>query len=100
MLPDAKQRLKSNSKSQTVTPSVLSRKVFGFNSDFFRMEPKSFRLHRTEATNNHIKQDDPILFTRNSLGVADNQLAAMLTTALHKSPLRKKTPKYQTDLLM
>jgi hypothetical protein len=64
------------------------------------MEPKSFRLHRTEGANNHIEQDDTVFFTRNPIGVADNQLTAMLTNALHKSPLRKKISKYQTDLLM
>ena len=84
-----KRRLESNSKSQTVIPSVSSRRIFAFDSDFFRMEPKSFRLHRTEGTNNHIKQDDPVFFTCNPIGVAYNQLAAMLTNALHKSPLKK-----------
>ena len=85
--PDLKNpRLKSNSKSQTVTCSVLSRGVFASSTDFFRMEPKSFRLHRTEGANNHIKQDDAVFFARNPIGVANNQLAAMLANALHKSP--------------
>ena len=65
--------------------------MFASNIDFFRMEPKSFRLHRTEGANNDIKQDDPVFFTCNPIGITYNQLAAMLTTALHKTPLRKKS---------
>jgi hypothetical protein len=64
------------------------------------MKPKSFRFHRTEGANNHIKQGDTVFFARNPIGIAYNQLAAMLTNALHKSPLRKKNSKYQTDFLM
>ena len=60
--------------------------MFAFNIDFVRMEPKSFRFHRTEGANNHIKQDDTVFFTRNPIGVTYNQLFAMLTSTVHKSP--------------
>ena len=41
------------------------------------MEPKSFRLHRTEGANNHIKQDDTVFFAYNPIAVTYNQLSAM-----------------------
>jgi len=47
------------------------------------MEPKPFRLHKTEGANNHIKQSDTFFFARNPIGVTYNQLAAMLTSVIH-----------------
>jgi hypothetical protein len=69
-----------------VTASAPSRRVFASNIDFLSMEPKSFRLHRTEGADNHIKQGDTLFFARNPIGVTDNQLPAMLTNTVHKSP--------------
>jgi hypothetical protein len=47
------------------------------------MEPKPFRLHKTEGANNHVKQADAFIFARNPIGVTDNQLTAMLTNVIH-----------------
>ena len=55
--------------SGEVSREFSSRRVFASNIDFLRMEPKSFRLHRTEGANNHIKQDDTVFFARNPIGV-------------------------------
>src|SRR5262249_44301159 len=82
-----------------MTPSISSRRVFASNIDFFRMEPKSFRLHRTERANNHIKQDDPVFFTCNPIGVTYNQLPAMFTRTFHNSPLQKTTFTWQPGSL-
>ena len=46
------------------------------------MEPKSFRLHTTKGANNHIKQGDTVFFARNPIGIACNQLPAMLTNTV------------------
>ena len=54
------------------------------------MEPKSFRLHKTEGANNHIKQGDTFFFARNPIGVTYDQFPAMLTNTIHKFPLRGK----------
>jgi hypothetical protein len=50
------------------------------------MEPKSFRLHKTKGANNHIQQGDTLILARNPIGVTYNQLAAMLTNAIHIFP--------------
>jgi hypothetical protein len=47
------------------------------------MKVKPFCLHRTEGANNHVKQGDAIFFARNPIGITRNQLAAMLTDAIH-----------------
>jgi hypothetical protein len=47
------------------------------------MEPKPFRLHKTEGANNHVKQADAFIFARNPIGVTYNQLTAMLTDVIH-----------------
>jgi hypothetical protein len=49
------------------------------------MEPKPFRLHKTEGANNHVKQADAFIFARNPIGVTYNQLTAMLTDVIHDS---------------
>ena len=51
--------------------------------DCLRMKVKPFRLHKTEGANNHIEQGDAFLFARNPIGVADNQLVAMLANVIH-----------------
>ena len=66
-----------------VTPSVSSWGLFAPKIDFLRMKLKPFRLHKTEGANNHIKQGDAFLFARNPIGVADNQLVAMLANVIH-----------------
>jgi hypothetical protein len=55
------------------------------------MKVKPFCRHKTEEANNHIEQGDALIFARNPIGVTYNQLAAMLTRTLHKSPLQKMT---------
>ena len=75
-----------NSKSRTV-----QRRGFSADTDFLRMQSKSFRLHRTERANNHIKQGDTVFFARNPIGVTYNQLSAILTRTFHNSPLQKTT---------
>jgi hypothetical protein len=47
------------------------------------MEPKPLRFHKTERANNHIEQDDAILFARHPVSVTDNQLSTMLTISIH-----------------
>jgi hypothetical protein len=47
------------------------------------MKVKSFRRHKTEGANNHVKQADAFFFARNPIGVTYNQLTAMLTDAIH-----------------
>jgi hypothetical protein len=47
------------------------------------MEPKPFRLHKTERANNHIEQGDAFFFACNPIGVTYNQLPAMLTSVIH-----------------
>jgi hypothetical protein len=47
------------------------------------MEPKPFRLHKTEGANNHVKQADACFFARNPIGVTYDQLPAMLTSVIH-----------------
>jgi len=48
------------------------------------MEPQFFCLYGTERTNNHMKQGDACFFAPNPIGVAYNQLPAMLTILFHK----------------
>jgi hypothetical protein len=57
--------------------------MFAPKIDFLRMEPKPFRLHKTERANNHVKQTDAFIFARNPIGVTYNQLTAMLTNVIH-----------------
>jgi hypothetical protein len=47
------------------------------------MEPKPFRLHKTQRANNHVKQADAFIFTRHPIGVTYNQFSAMLTNVIH-----------------
>jgi len=47
------------------------------------MEPKSFGFHKTEGTNDHIKQSDAFFFARNPIGITYDQFPAMLTSLLH-----------------
>jgi hypothetical protein len=57
------------------------------------MEPKPFRLHKTERANNHIEQGDAFFFACNPIGVTYNQLPAMLTSVIHDfSSLASKMP--------
>jgi hypothetical protein len=51
--------------------------------DFFCVEPKPLGFHRTEGANNQIKQGNALIFARHPIGVTDNQLSAMLTSAIH-----------------
>src|SRR5215510_3483741 len=88
-----------NSKSRRVTPSISQRRGFGADTDFLRMQSKSFRLHRTERANNHIKQGDTVFFTRNPIGATYNQLPAMFTRTFHNSPLQKTTFTWQPGSL-
>ena len=69
-----------------MTASTPSERVFAFDNYFLRMEPKSFRLHTTKGANDHIKQGDTVFFAGNPIGIACNQLPAMLTNTAHKSP--------------
>ena len=55
--------------------------MFASNVDLLGMEPKPFRLHKTEGANNHIKQANALFFARNPIGVTYNQLTAMFTDA-------------------
>jgi hypothetical protein len=55
------------------------------------MQPKSFRLNKTERANNQIQQADAAFFARNPIGITHNQLPAMFTRTLHNSPLQKTT---------
>jgi hypothetical protein len=57
--------------------------MFASNVDLLGMEPKPFRLHKTEGANNHVKQANALFFARNSVGVTYKQLTAMLTDAIH-----------------
>jgi hypothetical protein len=50
------------------------------------MEPKPFRRHKTEGANDEIEQSNALIFARHSIGVADNQLSAMLTILVHVFP--------------
>jgi hypothetical protein len=75
--------LKLNSESRMVTPRVSSCSLFASDIDLLRMEPKPFRLHKTEGANNHVKQADAFIFARNPIGVTYNQLTAMLTDVIH-----------------
>jgi hypothetical protein len=63
------------------------------------MKPKPFCFHSTEGANNHIEQGDPFLFARHTIGVAYNQLPAMLADAIHIFPSPKNMA-YQIDLPM
>ena len=47
------------------------------------MKVKSFCLFKTEAANNHIKQDDALVFARNTIGVSYYRPTAMLTSVIH-----------------
>jgi hypothetical protein len=50
------------------------------------MKPKSLGFHTTKGANNKIEQGNALIFARHSIGVTDNQLAAMLTSAIHIFP--------------
>jgi len=54
--------------------ATSSRRGFAANADFLRMQSKSFRLHRTERANDHIKQGNAVFFARNPIGATYNQL--------------------------
>jgi hypothetical protein len=54
------------------------------------MKPKPLGFHKTEGANDHIEQSYAFLFTRHSIGVTNDQLAAMLTHVLHMIPLKGK----------
>jgi hypothetical protein len=47
------------------------------------MQSESFRLNRTERTNNQIQQGDAVLFARNPIDATYNQLPAMFTRTFH-----------------
>jgi hypothetical protein len=47
------------------------------------MKVKPFCLHKTEGANNHIEQENALIFARNPIGITYNQLPAMLTTGIH-----------------
>jgi len=48
------------------------------------MEAQLFCLNGTKGTNNHIKQGDACFFAPNPIGIAYNQLPAMLTILFHR----------------
>jgi hypothetical protein len=75
--------------------ATSSRRGFAANTDFLRMKVKPFCLHKTAGANNHIEQGDALIFAGHPIGVTYNQLAAMLTRTLHKSPLQKNDIQYQ-----
>lgn len=58
--------------------------LFASYFEVFGVKVQPLCLRRTEGANNHIKQDHTRLFTRDSVGVPYYQLAAMLTSAIHK----------------
>jgi hypothetical protein len=47
------------------------------------MEPKPLGFHGTEGANDKIEQGNALIFARHPVGITDNQLAAMLTSAIH-----------------
>jgi hypothetical protein len=47
------------------------------------MEPKPLGFQSTEGANNQIEQGNSLIFARHPIGVTDNQLVAMLTSAIH-----------------
>jgi hypothetical protein len=54
--------------------------------NFFGMEPKPLGFHRTDGTNDKVKQRDALIFARHPIRVTDNQLSTMLTSAIHHIP--------------
>jgi hypothetical protein len=48
------------------------------------MKPKSLGFHTTKGANNKIEQRNALIFARNPIGIAYNQLSAMLTGVIHK----------------
>jgi hypothetical protein len=84
--PEENRRLQLNPEPRTVTPSVPSGNGFALDVDLLCMKPKPFGFHRTKRTNNHVEQGDAVFFTRDPIGVTDDQLPAMLANTIHNLP--------------
>jgi hypothetical protein len=64
------------------------------------MKVQPFCLHKTEGANNHIEQRNTLIFARHPVGVADNQLSAMLTAVIHIVPRCAMNMPYWIDLIV
>jgi hypothetical protein len=64
------------------------------------MEPKPFSFHTTKAANNKIEQGNALIFARYPIGIAYNQLSAMLTDVIHIVSRSAMNMPYWVDLIV